>query len=123
MAPDDNRQAHSMVVNGGDATPVEIHVESLVGRTLLDVDGRKIGRVEELVVELLGTEWAVVELHVGIGALLERVVELSTLVPMMGALRRKLSNRYRVPWQQLDLRDPDHPCALVRVGDLKRLEA
>ena len=110
-----------MVVNG-DHSLVEIHVESLVGRTLLDPDGRKVGRVEELLVEQVGIDWVVVELHVGIGALLERVVELSTLVPLMGGLRRKLSNRYRVPWQHLDLRDPDHPRSLVRLADLKRLE-
>lgn len=112
-----------MVVNAGDAAPFEVHVESLVGRSLLDVDGRKIGRVEELVVEQLGSDWVVVELHVGIGALLERIVELSTVVPMMGALRRKLSVRYRVPWDKVDLRDPDHPQALVRLADLERLNS
>ena len=100
----------------------EIQVESLVGQMLVDVDGRKVGRIEELVVEILATEWAVVEVHVGVGALLERIVELSTLVPMMGALRRRLSTRYRVPWRQLDLRDQDHPRALVRLGDLERLD-
>ena len=110
-----------MVVNAADSPPREVQVEALLGRELHDVDGRKVGRVEELVVERRGTEWIVVELHVGIGALLERVVELSTLVPMLGALRRKLSVRYRVPWQQLDVRDPDHPRVLVRLGDLKRL--
>ncbi len=107
-----------MVVNAADS-PRELHVESLLGRVLHDADGRKIGRIEELVAEQRGTEWIVVELHVGLGALLERVVELSTLVPMTGALRRKLSVRYRVPWRQLDVRDPDHPRVLVRLGDLK----
>lgn len=110
-----------MVVSSDDAVR-EVHVESLLGRTLRDVDGRKVGRVEELVVEVLGTEWDVVELHVGIGALVERIIELSTLVPMMAALRRKLSKRYQVPWHQIDLRDPDHPRALVRVADLERLD-
>jgi len=109
-----------MVVNAADS-PSELHVEALLGRVLHDADGRKIGRIEELVAEQRGTEWIVVELHVGIGALLERVVELSTLLPMTGALRQKLTVRYRVPWQQLDVRDPDHPRVLVRLGDLKRV--
>ena len=55
-----------MVVNAADS-PRELHVESLLGRVLHDVDGRKIGRIEELVAEQRGTEWIVVELHVGTG--------------------------------------------------------
>ena len=110
-----------MVVSASESPAREIHVEALVGRALRDVDGRKVGRVEELVVEQLDAHWLVVEVHVGVGALIERIVELSTLVPMMSALRRRLSKRYRVPWQQLDLSDPDRPRALVRLGDLKRL--
>jgi sporulation protein YlmC with PRC-barrel domain len=112
-----------MVVKTSGSRSWEIHVETLVGRELRDVEGCKVGRIEDLVVELLGTEWVVVEAHVGFGALVERVVELSTLVPMMGALRRKLGRRYRVPWQQLDLSDPDHPRALVRMVELERLDA
>ena len=104
-------------------SPRELHVESLIGRTLHDVDGHKVGRIEELVVELLGTEWSVVEVHVGVGALLERIVELSTLLPSRGALRRRLAKRYQIPWQQMDLRDPDHPRSFVRRDALKRLEA
>ena len=40
---------------------------------------------------------------------------------MMGTLRRTLSTRYRVLCQQLDLRDQDHPRALVRSSDLECL--
>ena len=54
---------------------------------------------------------------------LERTVELSTLVPLMDALRRRLRKRRRVPWQQPDFCEPDHPRALVRLVDLKQLEA
>jgi sporulation protein YlmC with PRC-barrel domain len=110
-----------VVVNAADSPLREVQVEALLGRALHDADGRKVGRVEEFVVEQRGTEWIVVELHVGIGALLERVVELSTLVPMMSALQRKLSVRYRVPWHQLDARDPDHLRVRVRLCDLQRL--
>jgi len=100
----------------------EARVEELVGRRLCDVDGRKIGRIGEIVAERRDTGWVVVEVHVGPGALLERLVELSTLVPVLGALPR-LRKRYRVPWQQLDLTDPDRPRAFVRHTDLKRLDA
>ncbi|HEY2378503.1 MAG TPA: PRC-barrel domain-containing protein [Gemmatimonadaceae bacterium] len=111
-----------MVVNETPLSPREIHVEALIGRALRDADGQKVGRIEELVVEQEDTDWVVVEIHVGVGALVERVVELSTLVPLMGALGKKLGKRFRVPWHELDLTDPDHPRAIVRLGELKRLE-
>lgn len=99
----------------------EIRVEDLVGRPLCDVDGQKVGRIEELVAEQRGTDWVVVEVHAGSGALLERLVDLSTLIPLLGFVRRELYKRYRVPWEQLDVGDPDHPRLLVRLADLDRL--
>jgi ribosomal 30S subunit maturation factor RimM len=99
----------------------EVHVEQLVGRHICDVEGRKIGRIEELVVELAGTDWLVVEAHVGPGALLERIVDLSSLLPLMSALTKRLNTRYSVRWKDLDLSDVDHPRAFVRRSDLKRL--
>lgn len=101
-----------------DAVFREARVEALIGRKVLDVDGRKVGRIEELVAEWQGTDLVVVEAHVGPGALLERVVDLATLVPYSGTLRHRLRNMRRIPWHQLDLSDPDHPRATVRRDDL-----
>jgi sporulation protein YlmC with PRC-barrel domain len=101
----------------------EARVEELVGRRLCDVDGRKIGRIEEFVVELRGIEWVVVEVHVGPGALLERLVDLSTLFPLMSTLQRRLRRRFRVPWEELDLTNPDRPKARARAATLRRLDA
>lgn len=101
--------------------PRELHVEQLLGRRVRDPLGRKVGRIEELIAEIRGTEWVVVEIHLGPGALLERLVDLSTLVPILGRFSQRARRRYRLPWNQLDLTDPDHPASLVRHSDLERV--
>ena len=101
--------------------PREVHVEDLVGRPVRDRDGRKIGRLEEIIVELEGSEWLLVQVHVGTAGLLERIVALSSFVPWVSALGGRFNRRYSIPWNDLDLSDPDHPHTFVRHGDLKRL--
>ena len=99
----------------------ELRLESLLGHRLRDADGEPLGRIEEVVAEIRGTDWIVVEVHVGPGALLERLAELTSLVPFFGALNRRLSARHRVSWDRLDFSDPSHPRAMVRRADLERV--
>jgi len=99
----------------------ELHVESLLGHRLRGADGKSLGRIEEVVADIRGTDWIVVEVHVGPHALLERFAELTTLVPLFGPLQRRLAARHRVPWECLDLTDPSHPRATVRRADLERV--
>lgn len=101
--------------------PREAHIEELVGRRLCDADGRSVGRIEELVAEIDGTDWLIVEIHVGPGALLERIADLSSLMPWMSALGKRLNKRYIIQWRDLDFSDPDHPRTVVRRSNLKRL--
>jgi hypothetical protein len=103
-----------------DAGVREVRVESLLGHRLRGVDGESLGRIEEIVAEIRGTEWVVTEVHVGRGALLERLVELTTLVPRFGAPQRMLGRR-RVPWAQIDFSDPSRPRATVRRSELERV--
>jgi sporulation protein YlmC with PRC-barrel domain len=98
----------------------EARVEELVGRKVCDVDGRKVGRIEELIAEQQGTELVIVEVHVGPGALLERVIDLTTIIPFSGALQRQLRHLRRIPWELIDLSDPDHPVTTVRREELPR---
>ena len=99
----------------------ELRVESLLGHRLRGADGKALGRIEEIVAEIRGTDWIVVEVHVGKGALLERLAELTSLVPLFGAVERRLGRRHRVPWDQLDFSDPSHPRATVRRDELLRV--
>lgn len=97
----------------------EARVEELLGRKIRDADGRKIGRIEELVAEWQGTDLVVVEVHVGRGALLERLIDLATLIPYSATLQRQLRHLRRIPWRQLDLSDPDNPRTTVRQEELE----
>jgi hypothetical protein len=113
----------SASVNTTDAEDAvrELHVESLLGHHLRGADGKSLGRIEEIVAEIRGTDWIVVEVHLGRGALLERLAELTSLVPLLGALQRRLAPRHRVPWAQIDFTDPSHPRATVTFRDLERV--
>jgi sporulation protein YlmC with PRC-barrel domain len=97
----------------------EINVEHLIGRRVRDSDGKKVGRIEELIAEIRGTDWVVVEVHLGRGALLERLVDLSTLVPVIGRIGNRSRKRYRLAWSQLDLTDPHRPRARGRPVELE----
>jgi sporulation protein YlmC with PRC-barrel domain len=100
----------------------EVRVEELLGKRVRDPSGAHIGRIEELIAEVQGTEMVVVEVHLGSGALLERLAEFAGGIPPFGFLRRAIGKDYRVPWQQLDLRDPAHPRVTVRRAELERIE-
>src|SRR5213082_607326 len=64
----------------------EVHVERLLGQSVHDADGRRIGRLEELLVEMMDGEWVVTEFHIGGAALLERVAAFVTMLPFLRLL-------------------------------------
>ena len=98
----------------------ELHVETLLGYKLCDSEGRALGRIEEIIAEIAGTDWVVREVHLGRGALIERLIEISTIVPFFGFVQRRANARYRLRWDQLDFTDPTHPRATVRREELRK---
>jgi len=79
-----------------------VHVEDLLGRAVTSADGRRVGRIEEVVAERRGHEHEVAAYLLGPGALLER----------LGVLHRLLGRKprtCRVRWDQLDISSPDRP--------------
>jgi hypothetical protein len=92
----------------------EIRVERLLGRRVVAMNGRGVGRLEEIRVEKHGAGFVVTEYHLGPAALLERLS--IHFVKLFGANPRRT---HAVPWQFLDLRDPDHPRLLCPVEDLR----
>jgi sporulation protein YlmC with PRC-barrel domain len=86
----------------------QLRLELLVGRKVTDATGQHVGRIEEIVAETGDGECRVLEYHVGSLALLE------SLGGRLGSSLLRLawpgSHRgYVVPWEMMDLRDPDHP--------------
>lgn len=87
----------------------EVHLELLVGREVLDSQGKKAGRIEEVRAVPEGAEWVVEEYLIGPAALLERLAAW----PVAGKVVQLLSIRgrsgYNVPWDKLDISDPSKP--------------
>jgi len=86
-------------------------VELLIGRKVLDEDGKTIGRIEEVLAIEKGEELVVSEYHVGKYGLKERLSVYHFgvgLLRFLGA-RAHVRDPKRIPWQELDLSDPQRP--------------
>ena len=98
----------------------EVHLELLLGRRVADERGRPCGRIEEVIAEERGDECVVREYLVGTAALVERLsawhIGLS-LLKLLGA--RSPGSGRRVPWDKLDLSDPERPRLLCAVDELE----
>lgn len=82
-----------------------VHLEQIIGRIVRDADGKRVGRLQEVRGELRGDELELVEFHLGRAALLHRIG-----VPALKLLGiRRLPEPIRIPWERMDLSDPDHP--------------
>jgi sporulation protein YlmC with PRC-barrel domain len=86
-----------------------VRLDDLLGRTVRDAQGRSVGRIYDMRGEQRAGELVIVEYHLGTGALLERIgLSLKSLV---GMHRPEPST---VPWDQMDISDPEHP--VIRAG-------
>lgn len=92
----------------------EIRVTELIGRRVRDVEGRAVGRVEELICEIAlrpdGRDYVVREIHVGSTGFLEALTSgalMRSLVRTLGG--SSTVTRYRVPWEAMDLSEPERP--------------
>jgi sporulation protein YlmC with PRC-barrel domain len=89
----------------------EVNVELLIGRMVCDADGKKIGRIEELLAVEKGDELVISEYHIGTYGLFERLSAYHVgvgLIRFLGA-RAHVKDPKRIPWQELDLSDPEKP--------------
>ena len=97
----------------------EIHLELLIGKRVFALNGRPVGRVEEVRAELNNRGFCfVTEFLIGSYAFLERLSawRMGRLILRPLHLRRKES--YRVRWDQLDLSDPRGPRLQCEVDEL-----
>ncbi|OKH50367.1 hypothetical protein NIES2101_19500 [Calothrix sp. HK-06] len=99
----------------------EIHLELLLGKQVLDPAGQPVGRIEEIRAEQNGDEWYIDSYLIGNIAILERLsaweIGLSIL-KRLGA--RKIHSGYSVPWQQMDLTEPQKPRLRCHKEELKQ---
>src|SRR5436190_24294102 len=101
----------------------EIHVELLLGKRVRALNGRAVGRLEEVRAEEIRGQYFVKEFHLGTYAALERLAALSigrAVLRVFGI--RKKSGGFRVPWDKLDLSDPKAPRLLCAIDELKPID-
>ena len=102
-------------------TTQHLHVELLLGEKVFALNGRPIGRLEEIRTEINRGHCFVSEFLVGKYAVFERLAAWRigrAVLRVLGAGRRE---GYRIRWNQLDLSDPQHPRLLCDVDDLMPL--
>ena len=97
----------------------EIHLELLLGTKVVDVDGQKVGRIEEFIAGDVNGEAVVMEYHLGPHALAERLSASLMKLPFLGMLGRLRGKSYRVAWDQMDLTDVRRPRLTCRREDLR----
>lgn len=100
----------------------ELALERLLGRRVHDADGASLGCVEDVVAEHEGDALVVRAWLVGTHALAERLGggRLAHAVARL-LTRDRGYERFVVPWDAMDLRDPDHPRATRPRAELARL--
>lgn len=101
---------------------IEINAELLLGRKVHDVNGEKIGRIEEFDVER-GDKACTVEAYlIGAAGVIDRLSAWSLIRPVARRLRRRhVFAAYRVPWKEMDLSDPENPKLRIAKGDLRHV--
>lgn len=97
----------------------EAHVERMLGKKVHDVNGDVIGRLEEMIVEVIDGEPVVAEFHIGPAAMLERIGGFFNDMPYFRLLPFP-KWEYRVDWRRMDLSEPSKPRVNVPKAALRR---
>jgi len=88
-----------------------LHLELLLGREIVDANGKRVGRIEEAIAQKRDGEWVVTEFLCGRFGAMERfsIHHLgSAIVHLLGATGTS-PKAQRIKWDDLDLSDPEHP--------------
>ena len=98
----------------------EIQLERLLGTLVVDAHGYAVGRIEDVVAEPEGDEYLVTHVVLGPHGRLSRLLGFAHQIPTLEALGLSRPARIkRLPWDWLDLSDPDHPRLRPTVADPK----
>jgi len=100
----------------------EIHLELLLGKRVYALNGRAIGRVEEVRAELHQGSASVSEFLVGSYAIFERLSAWEIGRAVLGLFGSVIKSGYRIRWEQIDFTDPQRPTLTCHVSELSPLE-
>jgi sporulation protein YlmC with PRC-barrel domain len=102
----------------------ELALHHLLGRTVRDPDGRKVGRVEELRARIElhdgASDYVVTEFHVGSFGAIESLAGAHFARLLLHRLGRLAPyESHSIPWNRIDLRDPRNPRAIDTLEELR----
>ena len=101
-------------------TRQEIHAELLIGRKVHALNGRVIGRLEEIRAKQESRGCYVEEFLTGSYGALDRLAAFASARPILHVIgARQKQSSYRIPWDKLDLSDPHKPRLLCEVAELR----
>jgi hypothetical protein len=101
----------------------EINLELLLSRRVYALNGKVVGRLEEIRAEVRGAECVVTEYLVGVYAMFERLAAWNIGRSILRTLRvRGKGGGYRVAWHQLDLSDPLRPRLRCPMSELPLID-
>lgn len=98
----------------------DVRLELLLNRRVVDANGVKVGRIEEVLAERHGDELLVSQYLVGIDGLFRSLSIRhfgAGVLRFLGA-RASSTKPHRIPWDKLDLSDPEHPRLTCGIKDL-----
>lgn len=99
----------------------EVKLELLLGMRVVDVNGARVGRIEEVLADRDGDELLVTHYLVGRYGLFERfsIYHLGIgLLRYLGS-RAQSAKPHRIPWDKMDLSDAEHPRLTCSIDELK----
>ena len=97
----------------------DVHLERLLGRRVVDTRGRSAGRIEAVHADRHDGEWLVREYVLGVDGLVERLAAGPLVAGLIGRWAPE-RERYTVPWNALDLSDPERPRLTRTLAELRR---
>ena len=106
------RKAGAAAKDGAQASS-ETYLDHLLGRPVLAGNNQTIGRLEEFRLADDGRAPEIVEYVIGVAGLAER------LGVGVGLLFGRAGRGYVARWDQLDVRDPEHPRLTCSIHDLR----
>lgn len=99
----------------------EVKLELLLGCRVVDIDGGRVGRIEEVLADRSGDELLVTHYLVGRYGLFERFSIYHVGIGLLRYLgsRAESAHPHRIPWEKMDLSDPEHPRLTCTIDELK----
>lgn len=100
----------------------DVKLELLLGRRVVDINGQRVGRIEEVLADRDGDELLVTHYLVGRYGLFERFSIYHVGIGLLRYLgsRAQSGNPHRIPWEKMDLNDAEHPRLTCSIDELKR---